>query len=67
MTAVENFVVWRSLKALNLKQREQLLAAICMTFQETVEGNPQRSTVGCPEIFVTGEGGGEQMMRRHNW
>ena len=22
-----------------------------MTFQETVEGNPQRSTVGCPEHF----------------
>ena len=51
MTAVENCVVWRSLKALNLKQREKLLAAICMTFQETVEGNPQRSTVGCPDDF----------------
>ena len=51
MTAVENCVVWRSLKALNLKQREKLLAAICMTFQETAESNPQRSTVGCPEDF----------------
>ena len=50
-TAVESCVVRRSLKAFNLKQREKLLAAICMTFQETVEGNPQRSTVGCPDDF----------------
>ena len=34
-----------------LNQREKLLAAMCMTFQETVEGNPQRSTVGCPKDF----------------
>ena len=36
---------WKSLKSLNLKQREELLAAICMTFQETVGGNSNRSTV----------------------
>ena len=51
MTAVENYVVWRSLKVFNLKQREKLLAAICKTFQETVQGNPQRSTVGRPDDF----------------
>ena len=66
MTAVENCVVWRSLKALNL-QREKLLAAICMTFQETVEGNPQRSTVGCPEDFGTGGVDGGQTMMRRSW
>ena len=52
MTVVENCIVWRTLKAFNLKQREKLLAAICMTFQETVEGNSHRSTVGCPQDFV---------------
>ena len=51
MAAVENCKVWRMLKALSLKQREKLLAAICMTLQETVEGNPQRGTVGCPDDF----------------
>ena len=51
MAAVESCVVWRTLKAINMKHREQLLAAICMTLQEMVEGNPQRSTVGCPDDF----------------
>ena len=49
MTAVENCVVWRSLKSLNLRQREKLLAAVCLNFQETMEGNSSRSTVGRPE------------------
>ena len=51
MEAVEKFIVWRSLKALNLRQREKLLAAICIVFQETVEGNPGRSTVNTPDDF----------------
>ena len=34
MTAVESCVVWKSLKSLNLKQREKLLSAVCLTFQE---------------------------------
>ena len=61
MAAVESCVVWKSLKSLNLKlkQREKLLTAICMTFQETVEGNSNRSTVGRPQDFVAeGDGGG---------
>ena len=52
MTAVEhcvNRVVWKLLKSLNLKQREKLLASICLTFQEMVEGDVERSTVGKPE------------------
>ena len=52
MTAVENCVAWRSLKCLNLKQREKLLAAVCLTFQETVEGNSGRIAVACPQDFV---------------
>ena len=52
MTAVENCIVWKTFKAFNLKQRERLVAAICMTSQETVEGNTHRSTVGCPQDFV---------------
>ena len=52
MTEVENCVVRRSLKSLNLKQRQKLLATVCLTFQETVEGNSHRSAVGKPENFV---------------
>ena len=44
MTTVENCVVWKSLKSLNLKQREKLLAAL----QETVEGNSGRRHGGMP-------------------
>ena len=47
MAALERCTVWRSLKSLNLRQGEKLLAAICMVFQETVEGNANRSTVYC--------------------
>ena len=36
----------------NLKQSETLLAAVCLTFQETVEGNANRSVVGKPENFL---------------
>ena len=52
MAALENCLVWRSLKLFNLKQREKLLAAECMTFQEMVEGTSNRSTVGRPQDFV---------------
>ena len=55
MRAVENCMVWKLLKSLNLKQRENLLAAICLTFQEIVEGYEERSTVGKPEDFLFGE------------
>ena len=51
MAAVERCPVWRSLKSLNLRQREKLLAAVCMVIQETVEGNADRATVNCPEDF----------------
>ena len=51
MAAVERCTVWRSVKSLNLRQREKLLAAICMVFQESVEGNANRSTVNAPEDF----------------
>ena len=50
--AVENCVVWKLLKSLNLRQREKLLAAICLTFKEVVEGTSERSTVGRPQDFV---------------
>ena len=33
------------------REREKLLAAICMVFQEMVEGNASRSTVNVPEDF----------------
>ena len=52
MAAVESCVVWKSLESLNLKQREELLAAVCLTFQEMVEGNSERSTVARPQDFV---------------
>ena len=52
MAVVENCVVWKLLKSLNLKQRGKLLAAIFMTFQETVEGNSNRSTSGRRQDFV---------------
>ena len=52
MTAVENCVVSRSLKSLDLKQREKLLATVRLTFQETVEGNSNRITVGKPDDFL---------------
>ena len=51
MAAVERCAVRRALKALNLRQREKLLAAICMVFQETVGGNEEKSTVNRPENF----------------
>ena len=52
MAAVENCVVWKLLKSLNLRQREKLLAAICLTFKEVVEGTSECSTVGRPQDFV---------------
>ena len=51
MSAVERCTVWRALKSFNLRQREKLLAAVCMVLQETVEGNANRSTVNVPEYF----------------
>ena len=51
MAAVERCPVWRSLKSLNLRQREKLLAAVCMVIQETVEGTADRTTVNCPDDF----------------
>ena len=52
MTAVENCIVYRTLRAFNLKQWEKLLAAIRMTFRESIEGNSHHSTVGCPQDFI---------------
>ena len=51
MAAVERCAVWRALKAFNLRQREKLLAAMCLVVQETVEGNEERTTVHGPEDF----------------
>ena len=51
MAAVERCSVWRTLKAFNLKEREKLLAAICLVFQETVEGNSDICTISEVEDF----------------
>ena len=73
MAAVEKCTVWRSLKALNLRQREKLLAAICMGFQETVEGNTDGTTVNSPDDFRDwGRRWGEdqnaaQMVMQNQW
>ena len=37
MTAVENCIMWSSLKALQQREREKLLAAGCLSIQEIVE------------------------------
>ena len=52
MAAVERCPVWRTLKTFNLKEREKLLAAICLVFQETVvEGNSDICTISGVEDF----------------
>ena len=51
MAAVERCSVWRTLKAFNLKEREKLLAVICLVFQETVEGNSDICTISEVEDF----------------
>ena len=51
MAAVERCPVWRTLKAFNLKEREKLLAAIRLVFQETVEGNSDICTISGVEDF----------------
>ena len=51
MEAVEQCLVWRALKSDNLRQREKLLAALCMTVQEVVEGNEERSPTTCLKDF----------------
>ena len=51
MEAVERCPVWRTLKSVNLREREKLLAALCMVVQEMVEGNPDRQTVGSLDDF----------------
>ena len=51
MAAVERCSVWRTLKAFNLKEREKLLAAICLVFQETVEGNSDICAISGVEDF----------------
>ena len=51
MEAVERWAVWRTLKSFNLREREKLLAALCMTVQELVEGNRERpSTISLDEF-----------------
>ena len=42
MEAVEKCPVWRTLKSFNLREREKLLAALCMTVQEFVEEKSER-------------------------
>ena len=51
MRAVERCPVWRTIKSFNLREREKLLAAICMILQETVEGNTEKSTINTVEDF----------------
>ena len=51
MDAVERCPVWRAFKALNLRQREKLLAAMCLVTQESVEGNEERPTIHGVEEF----------------
>ena len=69
MAAVERCPVLRSLKSLNLRQREKLLAAICMVFQETVEGNTRRATVNCPAQMTSEiqDGDGRKTTTLHSW
>ena len=51
MRAVERCPVWRTIKSFNLREREELLAAICMILQEAVEGNTEKSTINTVEDF----------------
>ena len=51
MRAVERCPVWKTIKSFNLREREKLLAAICMILQETVEGNTEKSTINTLEDF----------------
>ena len=51
MRAVERCPVWKTIKSFNLREREKLLAAICMILQETVEGNTETSTINTVEDF----------------
>ena len=51
MEAVERCPTWRALKSFNLREREKLLAALCMIIQELVEGNNNRSTAILLEDF----------------
>ena len=73
MDAVERCPVWRALKAFNLKQREKLLAAMCLVTQESVEGNQQRTTIhGVEEFRDWGRRWGQdepdaQLRLQHQW
>ena len=73
MDAVERCPVWRALKALNLLQREKLLAAMCLVIQESVEGNEERSTIhGVEEFRDWGRRWGQdepeaQLLLQHQW
>ena len=51
MRAVERCPVWKTIKSFNLRERQKLLAAICMILQETVEGNTEKSTMNTVEDF----------------
>ena len=73
MDAVERCPVWRALKAFNLRQREKLLAAMCLVTQESVEGNADRPTIHDVEDFrVWGRRWGQDapeahLLLQHQW
>ena len=73
MDAVERCPVWRALKTFNLRQREKLLAAMCLVNQESVEGNADRPTIHDVEDFRDwGRRWGQddpeaQLLLRHQW
>ena len=51
MEAVERCPVWRTLKSFNLRKREKLLAAFCVTVQELVEENLERPSTTSLDDF----------------
>ena len=62
MRAVGRCPVWKTIKSFNLREREKLLAAICMILQETVEGNTEKRVLLIQwKISETGPGDGEKM------
>ena len=73
MTAVERCPVWRALKTFNLRQREKLLAAMCLVAQESMERNEERTTVHGLEAFCDwGRRWGQdepatQLILQHQW